>query len=242
MPETAEIIIIGNEILSGKVRDTNSHYLASELRVLGVDVRRIAVVPDDVEAIAGEVSSASRRFSYVFTAGGVGPTHDDVTMEGIARAFGVGTVRSRKLLEIISQRCGGDVNEASAKMALIPEGAETIDIDSLRFPPVVLRNVYIFPGIPEFLRQKFSAIRERFRSMPFVLRKVYINEEECYIAPYLSKVICDYPAVAVGSYPNVENPEYKVVVTLESTDGDSLSKAYDSLMRLLPEDKVVRTE
>jgi len=242
VPETAAIIIIGNEILSGKTEDTNSRYLACELRGLGVDVRRIVVIPDDVEAIAREVAAASAGHTHVFTAGGVGPTHDDVTMEGIARAFGLGTVTSERILEVIRQRCGGAVNRASAKMAQVPEGAEVLELEGIRFPPVVVRNVFVFPGIPEFLRQKFSAIKERFRSEPFVLRKVFINEEECYIAPFLDEVNAEFPDVEVGSYPKVENPEYKVVVTLESTDAGSLARACERLLSLLPGGKVVRTE
>jgi molybdenum cofactor synthesis domain-containing protein len=240
MPKTAAIIIIGNEILSGKTRDSNSSYLATELRALGVDVRRISVIPDDREEIAREIASASEKHDYVFTAGGVGPTHDDVTMEGIALGFGLKTVPSQVLLEVIRQRCGGMLNESSRKMAEVPEGAEVIEIEGLRFPPVVIRNVYIFPGIPEFLRRKFSAIKERFRGEPFVTREIYINEEECYIAPSLELLIVEFPEVMVGSYPKVDHPEYKVIVTLESTDRDSLARAYDRLMGLLPEDKVVR--
>lgn len=242
MPETAAIIIIGNEILSGKTEDTNSRYLASELRSLGVDVRRIVVIPDDVDAIAREVAGASGGHSYVFTAGGVGPTHDDVTMEGIARAFGLGTVTSERIMRVIRQRCGDAPGEAAAKMALVPEGAEVMELEGIRFPPVVVRNVFVFPGIPEFLRQKFSAIKERFRSEPFILRKVYVNEEECYVAPFLDEVNEEFQDVEVGSYPKVENPEYKVIVTLESTSAESISRAYDRLMGLLPEGKVVRTE
>lgn len=240
MPKTAAIIIIGNEILSGKIKDANSSYLASELRALGVDVRRISVIPDDLGEIAAEVAAASGKYDYVFTAGGVGPTHDDVTMEGIALGFKLKTVTSGRLLEVITQRCGGRMNESSRKMAEVPEGAEVIEMEGLRFPPVVLRNVFIFPGIPEFLRQKFSAIKERFRSEPFVLREVYVNEEECYIAPSLERVVAEFPGVMVGSYPKVDNPEYKVVVTLESTDSAALGRAYERLVGLLPEDSLVK--
>lgn len=238
---TASIIIIGNEILSGKVHDANSHYLAVELRALGVDVRRISVIPDEAEEIALEVSGASGEFDYVFVAGGVGPTHDDVTMEGIARGFGVGMVENARMLEALSARCGGKMNEALRKMALLPEGAEFFEAEGA-FPPVAVRNVWIFPGIPEFLRRKFSAIRERFRSAPFILRKVYVNEEECFIAHCLESVIVRFPDVMVGSYPKVGIPEYKVMVTIEATDEGSLKGAYEMLIGLLPEGVVVRSE
>jgi molybdenum cofactor synthesis domain-containing protein len=242
MPRTAGIIIIGNEILSGRIQDANSSYLASELRALGVDVRRISVIPDEVDAIAEEVSAFSRRFDLVFTAGGVGPTHDDVTMQGIARGFGLGTVVNGKLAEIIRERCGIEANDSAMKMAEVPEGAEVIEVEGLRFPPVVIRNVHVFPGIPEFLRNKFSALRERFRSEPYMLKKVFVNEEECYIAGQLDALAGEFGGVIVGSYPKVNEPGYKVVVTLESTDPGALSRAYQRLMALLPRGTVVRSE
>lgn len=241
-PKTAAVIIIGNEILSGKVQDTNSSYLASELRALGVDVRRISVIPDDIDVIAKETAAFSEKYDYVFTAGGVGPTHDDVTIEGIARGFNLGTVTNRKILEHIRLRCGGSLNDAAVKMAEVPEGAEIIEMEGLMFPPVVVRNVYIFPGIPEFLKQKFSRIKERFRSKPFALKKIYVNEEECSIAHHLGRITSEFPDVMVGSYPRVDVPGYKVIVTLESTNSESLKKAYDLLTALLPEGTVVRSE
>jgi molybdenum cofactor synthesis domain-containing protein len=209
MPTTAAIIIIGNEILSGKVEDRNSTYLASGLRELGVDVRRISVVPDDVEVIAGEVAAFSRQYDHVFTSGGVGPTHDDVTMEGVARAFGLGLVRNAELADLISERCGGKPNDPTLKMADLPEGADLLEADGLRFPAVAVRNVYVFPGIPEYLVKKFEAISERFRSEPFMLRKIYIKEEECFIVPLLDTVVAEFPGVDVGSYPKVGLSEYK---------------------------------
>lgn len=242
MQKTAAIIIIGNEILSGKVHDTNSHYLAAELRGLGVDVRRVLVIPDEAEVIAREVAAASAAYDYVFTAGGVGPTHDDVTMQGIARAFNLRTVVNEKILDVIMQRCRSERTEPFLKMAEVPEGAEVIETEGLRFPPVVVRNVYVFPGIPDFLRQKFALLKERFRSRPFLLRKIYLNEEECFIAHHLEQVIGEFPDVAVGSYPKVNLPEYKVMVTLESREADVLERAFRMLLDVLPKEYVVKTE
>jgi len=239
---TAAIIIIGNEILSGRVKDVNSGYLASELRALGVDVKRISVIPDDTDAIAKEVSSASAMHDYVFTAGGIGPTHDDLTIEGVTKGFGLKTVKSDRMADLIRQRCGGALPEASVKMTELPEGAELIEQEPGRFPVIVLGNVYIFPGIPSFLRQKFSAIKNRFRSEPFHIRKIYLNDEECFIAGHLEKVASGFPDVLIGSYPNVEAGDYKVAVTLESTSTESLGRAFDELLRLIPPLVVVKTE
>src|SRR5207249_12157418 len=145
MAKTAGIVLIGNEIRSGKVVDANASYLCRELRALGVDVRRICAIPDEVELIAAEVAAQSRDFDVVFTSGGVGPTHDDVTIEGVARALGVAVVRHPQLAGLLRQYYGERLNEAHLKMAEVPEGAELVGAESLRFPTIVMRNVYILP-------------------------------------------------------------------------------------------------
>ena len=132
MPSTAAIIIIGNEILSGKFHDSNSAYLASGLRELGVDVRRISVIPDDVEVIADEVSKCSAEFDHVFTSGGVGPTHDDVTMEGVARAFSLGLVCNENLASIIRQRCGQDPRRSAAACRIARSSSCCLQFSRLR--------------------------------------------------------------------------------------------------------------
>src|SRR5918999_883683 len=167
MPKSAGIILIGNEILSGKIADANAAYLCRELRALGVDVRRISVIPDDVELIAREIAAFSADFDVVFTSGGVGPTHDDVTIEGAARAMGVAVVRDPTLVAMLRHYYGGALTEAHLKMAEIPEGAELLGDESVRFPTILMRNVYVLPGVPEIFRRKFDAIRERFRDAPF---------------------------------------------------------------------------
>lgn len=241
MPKTAGIIIIGDEILSGKVHDGNSLFLAQELRALGVDVRRISVVPDEIDTVAREVSVFSESFDYVFTSGGVGPTHDDVTIEAIARAFGLKTEPSDYLLEYLKKRCGGLLTDAARKMAALPAGAELIETEG-PFPPIVVRNVYVLPGVPELLRKKFDQFKERFRSEPYHLRKIYINEEECFVAHHLEAVLSDFPEVAIGSYPRMTEEKFKVVVTMESRNAGVLEKAFERLLDLLPKEVVVGTE
>jgi molybdenum cofactor synthesis domain-containing protein len=241
--KTAAIIIIGNEILSGRIQDTNSSYLSTELRGLGVDVRRVSVIPDDVEVIASEVRIMSESHDYVFTSGGIGPTHDDMTISGVARGFGLKTVVDQGILDFVRSKCGDRLSDVAARIAELPEGAEVIEVDGMNFPPVKVRNVYIFPGIPELLKKKFTAIKERFRSdRPFLMRKVYINIDECFVADHLDRVDGGFPDVMVGSYPRVDMPDYKVVLTLESRDRGQLDRAYEMLMGLLPEDAVVSSE
>ncbi|MDA8087115.1 MAG: molybdopterin-binding protein [Nitrospiraceae bacterium] len=241
VPRTAAVIIIGNEILSGKVRDENAHFLAEELRALGVNLCRIAVIPDIVEEIAATVASCSRKYDYVFTSGGVGPTHDDVTMRGVAAAFGLDTVMNERYRQAIIERCGMQTSEVALRMAELPRGAEVIELNGINFPPVRVENVYVFPGIPEFLRKKFLALKERFRGEPYHLRRIYLNGEECLIAESLDAVARKFPMVEIGSYPKIGEKRYSILVTLESTSEGSLAEAVEELLKLLPGDIVVST-
>jgi molybdenum cofactor synthesis domain-containing protein len=242
MPKTAGILLIGNEILSGKVADANAVYLCRELRRLGVDVRRLVVIPDEVEPIAHEVAAQSRAYDYVFTSGGVGPTHDDVTIDGVARAMGVPLVREPRLVDLLRGFYRESLNEARLKMADVPEGAELVTADALVFPAIVMRNVYILPGVPEIFRQKFEALRERFRGEPFHLRNVFVSMSEGTLADFLNDLLQKYPDLLLGSYPEFSNPAYKVKVTLESRDAEYVSRALEDFLARLPSTSVVRVE
>lgn len=242
MPKTAGIVIIGNEVLSGKTEDTNSRFLCRELRALGVDVRRISVIPDEIELIGREVATFSREFDFVFTTGGVGPTHDDVTMAGIAHGFGVKVIRHPELERRLRVRHGANINEPRLRMAEVPEGAELIDEGSLYASVVKLRNIYIFPGIPKILHERFEAIKEGFRDAPFFLKVVYVKEGEGVIAPILNDLLTSFPELLLGSYPVLDNPEYKVKVTLESKDTNYLNRAFQKLLSTLPKGAIHQIE
>ena len=240
--KTAGIIIIGNEILSGKVQDSNSFFLASELRALGVNVLRITVIPDDIEVIGREAVLFSKSFDHVFTSGGVGPTHDDLTMKGLADGFGVAMMLHSSLEARFRRRYGDRLNEAILKMALVPEGTEVIDFGDNSFPLVFFRNIYVFPGIPRFLREKFLLVRERFRTACFFLARIFVNAEESEIAALLNRTVAAYPEISFGSYPIMDNPEYRIIITAEARDKERLDAAVARLLTLLPEQIIVRVE
>jgi len=240
MPKTAGIILVGNEILSGKIVDANASYLCRELRGLGVEVRRITVIPDEVDLIATEVARFSADYDVVFTSGGVGPTHDDVTIEGVARAAGVAVVRHPALVALLRAFYRDTLNEAHLKMAEVPEGAELLADESVRFPTILMRNVYILPGVPEIFRRKFDALRERFRDQPIFLKNVFVSIGEGSLADHLNALVREYPELLCGSYPEFSNPEYKVKVTLESRDLAFLDRALAELLKRLPADSIVR--
>jgi molybdenum cofactor synthesis domain-containing protein len=230
MSKTAGIIVIGNEILSGKTRDENSPYLASELRNLGVDVRKISVIPDDLNLIALEVRQFSNSYDYVFTTGGVGPTHDDLTMDGIAAAFGRQMHRHPELESTLRQYYSKDLIDGNLRMADVPDGARLVGGKGMWFPVIAVENVYIFPGVPEILRRKFERIKEMFREAPFHLREIYLRADEGQIAEILHRVLRDFPDLLLGSYPYFDNPVYSIKLTLESKDAAYLDRAYHFLI------------
>src|SRR2546422_8515983 len=178
MPKTAGIILVGNEILSGKIADSNAASLCRELRALGDHLGPIPGIRDELEVIAREVAAFSRDHDVVFTSGGVGPTHDDVTIEGVARAMDVKVVRHPRLVAALQSHYRDRLNDAHLKMAETPEGAELVGGEPLRLPTILNRNVYSLPGVPEIFRQKFEALRERFRDEPIHLRNVFVSRSE----------------------------------------------------------------
>jgi molybdenum cofactor synthesis domain-containing protein len=239
---TAAILVIGDEILSGKTEDQNARLLIGELRELGVALRRIVVIPDEVETVAAAVRELAAAFDHVFTSGGVGPTHDDVTIAGIAIAFDGGIVRHPNLEARLKSYFGDAADESKLRMADVPEGSELIETTDMRWPILVCRNVYILPGVPELFRKKFLAIRERFRVEPFYSRALFTFEDEFDFAGELTAVAEAHPLVAIGSYPNFSSSEYRVKLTIESKDDDALAAAVEALMGILDATKFVRSE
>lgn len=240
--KSAGIIIIGNEILSGKVMDTNSHFLASELRLLGVNVLRISVIPDDIKTIGEEALLFSRLYDFVFTTGGIGPTHDDMTIEAISGAFGVKMILNSELAKWLNKRYGNKLNNAVLKMALVPEGAELLDNEGNNLPVIFFKNIIILPGVPQLLKKKFFAIKELFRCSNFFIKKLFIYDDEAYIADLLTTVAAAHPNVMIGSYPIVNNPEYRVIVTVESKSEETLNTVIEELLNLFPQNTIVKIE
>lgn len=239
---TAGILVIGNEILSGKVVDTNSPYLCRELRSLGVDVERIVTIPDVVEVIAEYVKTMSQAYDYVFTSGGIGPTHDDLTIDGVAAAFGRPVEHSESIAGRIGRAVGRDPTPSQLKMAQVPMGATLLDAGELWFPLVIVENVYILPGIPELLRKKFESARERFRGVPFVLKRVYVTQMESEITEHLDSLLHEFPELMLGSYPRIQEEAFRVMLTLESRDPGYVKRALDSLLARLPSSAVHKVE
>jgi molybdenum cofactor synthesis domain-containing protein len=241
---TAALLVIGNEILSGKVTDENAPYLARELRSLGVTVERIEVVPDVERDIAATVRDLAARFDLVFTSGGVGPTHDDVTLPAVAAAFGMPLQRHPELERLLREGFGPRLHERDLRMADIPSGARLEHGPAgpgAIWPVVVVRNVWILPGVPSILRRKFEAVRELFRSAPIHARAVYSRDGEGSIAGLLDAVVAAFPTVEIGSYPHLDALDYRVKITLDGRDRAAVDAATAQLVARLGE-AAVRSE
>lgn len=232
---SAGIVIIGDEILSGQFADENAHFLIGELRDLGVALRRVAIIPDDVDDIAQTVARFSERFDHVFTSGGVGPTHDDVTMAGIARGFSTRVVRHPTLEEILRRYVGAPLSEGHQRLAEVPEGAELIYGENPDSPVVAFRNVYILPGVPSLFRSKFRSIAERFRCAPFFGGAVYCRGDEAAIKGDLDAAVAAFPEICFGSYPRFEETEFSLLITVKGKDRALAAAACADLSRRLGE-------
>ena len=232
---TAAVLLIGNELLSGKVQDENLFVLARTLGQLGIRVRRVITIPDEVDIIAAEVRSLSEKHTVVFTSGGVGPTHDDLTVEGVARAFGVAVVESVAMAAMLRGHYRERCNEAHLRMALIPEGAELTSNADIAWPTIVMRNVWLLPGIPEVFRMKLSHVRERLGGgIPFVSRAVYTKLDEGDLKPLLDAVVSRYPEVEIGSYPKWSDPTYRTKLTFDGQETELVGLAVEAFLKLLP--------
>src|SRR3954465_6717552 len=213
---TAAVIIIGNEILSGRTQDTNLAYLAKELGGIGVQVREARVVPDDEAEIVAAVNAMRARYTYVFTTGGIGPTHDDITAASIAKAFGLPCGRhpeaERRLRAYYPPE---KVNPARMKMAETPEGAELIDNPVSVAPGFTIGNVHVLPGVPSILQAMWSGLKPKLKGGATVLsRTITVLCPEGEIARPLGGIQEKHPTVEIGSYPFMRQNQFGTSLVL----------------------------
>uniref|UniRef100_A0A8C5RL04 FAD synthase n=1 Tax=Laticauda laticaudata TaxID=8630 RepID=A0A8C5RL04_LATLA len=247
---TAGIIIIGDEILKGYTQDTNSFFMCRKLRSLGVKVAKISVLPDEVEAIATEVKSFADRFTYVLTSGGIGPTHDDVTFEAVAKAFGEKIHPHPEMVKLVQKFFGPQSKPESPKMKLacIPEssllnyGVDEKTGHRFPYPLISVRNVYIFPGIPSLMKRALDGLGHLFRNekTQFYTQEIYVNVEETQIASVLNDANAKFwPRTNLGSYPDWVSNYHRVKLILDSDSEADLDKVHAFLMEHLPQGVVV---
>ncbi len=227
------MLVIGDEILTGKVQDENSPWIARRCRSLGLHLCRIIVLPDDMDEIAAAVAEWSIRCDFVFTSGGVGPTHDDLTMAAVARGLARPIERNPELLTVIEDRMGKRFTPAAARMADIPAGAVLWWDGELRFPQVVVGNVVIFPGVPSLLQLKFDAIAHRFGGTPVVSERLVTTLGESSIADGLRAIQARFPKVAIGSYPQYTERPWTVTITMDAADARAIAPCRAAISDLI---------
>ncbi|MFP4044401.1 MAG: competence/damage-inducible protein A [Rhodosalinus sp.] len=234
---TAAMLVIGDEILSGRTRDSNMHHLAGELTRVGSDLREVRVVPDDRAAIIAAVQALAERWDYLFTSGGIGPTHDDITAEAVAAAFGLPIgVRAdaRAVLQAHYDAQGLELNEARLRMARIPEGATLIENPISAAPGFTLRNVHVMAGVPTiFEAMVASVLATLVGGAPLLSQTITVQRGEGDVAPILSEVAEAFPDLSVGSYPFLRGGVHGVNVVVRGTDKAQVDAAMTRLSGML---------
>jgi len=232
---TAAVLIIGNEILSGRTQDTNLAYLAAGLNAVGVTLREARVVPDTVEAIVAAVNELRARYDYLFTTGGIGPTHDDITSESVAKAFGVPWTLHPEAHQIfLAHYKPGELNEARLRMAHTPEGASLVKNAVSRAPGFRMGNVFVFAGIPRVMQAMFDAVKHDLKGgRPMLSRTVSCHLAEGVIAKGLGEIQGRYADLDIGSYPFYRRGEFGTTLVLRGRDAERLAAGTAEVVTLV---------
>ena len=228
------MLVIGNEILSGRTQDANINYLAKTMTEIGVRLSEARVVPDQEAIVVEAVNDLRRRYTYLFTSGGIGPTHDDITVDCIAKAFGVGVIEHPKARRILDDFYGEQLTEARLRMARTPEGADLVINPVSGAPGIKLDNVYIFAGVPRIFRGMVDSIAGELRTGAKLLsHTIVVQSPESALAGLLLETQSNHPEVEIGSYPFQRPGGFGVSVVLRSIDASRLSQCQSTLVATL---------
>ena len=232
---TAAIIVIGNEILSGRTQDKNIGFLAKRLTEIGVQLREVRVVSDDETAIVDAVNACRAVYDYVFTTGGIGPTHDDITSDCVAKAFGVKNTLHPEAFKLLDDHYAeGEFNEARRRMAHTPEGATLVDNPISLAPGYQIENVFVLAGVPSIMQAMFESLRHRLVGGPPVLsHTISVNKPEGKIALPLGAIQNQYADVEIGSYPFFRGGVIGCSLVMRSTDTDQLVAASAAVRQMI---------
>ncbi len=234
---TAAMLVIGDEILSGRTRDSNMHHLAGQLTERGITLAEVRVVADDQAAIVAGVNALRSAFDHVFTSGGIGPTHDDITADAMAMAFGVGITHRADAMALLGAhyaRQGLDFNEARQRMARIPDGATLIDNPVSVAPGFTLGNVHVMAGVPKIFEAMVAGVLQGITGgAPLLSRTLRVLRGEGEIATPFAAFAASWPDLAMGSYPFNQNGDYGTNLVIRGTDETRLDAALAGLSDLL---------
>lgn len=233
---TAAMLVIGDEILSGRTRDSNMHFLASALTRHGIRLKEARVVPDDHATISTSVNALRSAHDHVFTSGGIGPTHDDITADAIAAAFGVAIghrADAMALLQAHYDRAGLDFNDARKRMARIPEGAILIDNPISAAPGFTLGNVHVMAGVPKIFEAMVASVLPGLvGGAPLLSQSLRVERGEGEIAEEFGALAAEFPDLSMGSYPFIQNGAHGTNLVIRGTDPSRLDAAMAKLSRL----------
>src|ERR1700733_8458580 len=235
-PVTAAILVIGDEILSGRTEDTNTNYIARQLSTLGIDLKEARVVGDVEDEIVAALNALRAHYTYVFTTGGIGPTHDDITADAVAKAFGVGIDYHPEAMALLAARYKpGEFNDMRKRMARIPLGAELVRNTASVAPGIHIGNVYVMAGVPMIMRAMMEDIVPHLeRGAVVYAQTVQARIGEGRIAEGLMKIQNDFPELALGSYPYYREDGFGVQLVARGRDAEQVetaAKAIESLIR-----------
>ena len=230
------ILIIGNEILSGQVEDSNLKHMLGRLNRSGYTVDEVRVIRDETPIISQAIRELSQRSRFVVSTGGIGPTHDDVTLEAYAQAFGVPLISHPRLVQKIRDFFGDTVKESSLRMALVPENIELIETGPKRWPLLKVGNCFVLPGLPEVFLKKFDAVMAVLPEAPDAyFCEIFTRSMETDFAVFLSEAQDRFPNVELGSYPTFDQIDFAARITLKSGDPKSMDTVFEELRAFFSE-------
>ncbi len=238
-PPTAAVLLIGDEILSGRTKDKNLGFLADYLTALGIDLKEARVVSDQEEDIVAAVNALRSRWTYVFTTGGIGPTHDDITADAVAKAFGVEIDHDPRAVEILLayfREIGREPNEARMRMARIPKGASLIDNPVSKAPGFQIGNVFVMAGVPKIMNAMMDDVATRLtRGVPMQSRTIEFRGGEGDVAKPLGEIQKAHEGVVIGSYPFQAEDGFATNLVLRSRDAEKLAAAVEAVSAMAEE-------
>ncbi len=233
---TAAMLVIGDEILSGRTRDSNMHYLAGELTRHGIRMMEVRVVADDQPAIIAAVNALRAGYDHVFTSGGIGPTHDDITAEAIAAAFGVEISQRADALALLAahyERAGLEFNAARRQMARIPDGATLIDNPVSTAPGFTIGTVHVMAGVPNIFQAMVASVMPTLTGgAPLLSQSLRVNRGEGEVAGPFGALAAEYPDLSMGSYPFIQNGAHGTNLVIRGTDAAQIDAAMTRLAAL----------
>jgi molybdenum cofactor synthesis domain-containing protein len=231
---TAAMLVIGNEVLSGRTREANAYLAAQKLFDCGCKLGEIAVVPDDAGVIVSSLNRLREQFDAVITSGGIGPTHDDITMESVAAAFGIGLIEHRYIVQLMTEHYGkGGLNDGRRRMTRVPEGSRLIKCDKTIAPGAHLDNVYILAGVPYIFASQLESILADFGDTPFARHEIDVALPESSFSNQLTDIQASYTDVEIGSYPGVCGSRPKGKICLSSQHPEQLQRAVAEVTAML---------